>query len=88
MGWTGANKKLLAPDIIKLTSHFNFLSNWVAKKILEAEKIQTRLQILSFFINAAEQCFQLDNYDGVRSIMSGLQSAPIHRLHRTWAVKS
>jgi RasGEF domain len=86
MGWTGNSKKTSSPSIVKITTHFNQLAHFTSQKILEAEKIQTRLQVLSYFIHVANYCLHYDNYDGVKSIVSGLQSTPVHRLNRSWSV--
>ncbi|KAJ3318360.1 RasGEF [Boothiomyces sp. JEL0866] len=84
MGWTGADKEQVTPNIVKSTVHFNNLALWVSQKVLEASKIQTRIQIIGYFIWVAQHCRNYDNYDCVKSIISGLQSTPIHRLSRTW----
>ncbi|OGE56594.1 hypothetical protein PENARI_c003G11399 [Penicillium arizonense] len=37
-------------------------------------------------VNVATECYNLRNYSAVISILSGLESAPIYRLARTWAM--
>ena len=86
MGWTSTTKNITAPSIVKMTAHFNQLAHFTAQKILDAEKIQLRLSVLTYFIHVANYCLHYDNYDGTKSIISGLQSTPVHRLNRSWAV--
>lgn len=92
MGWTSKTKDILAPSIVNITNNFNSLSMWVTQEILNAEKIKLRFQILGYFIHVAyviffnKCCLEYKNFDGVKSIISGLQATPVHRLERTWAL--
>lgn len=93
MEWNGSRKKDLTPSIVAIVGHFNQIAIFVTGMILSATKIQTRLSIVGYFIHVAnvllnlnKTCLLYENYDGLRSILSGLQATPVHRLHRTWAV--
>ena len=38
-------------------------------------------------LSPTQVCYDLNNLNGVKSILAGLQSTPIHRLAKTWAVR-
>ncbi|KAJ6169604.1 hypothetical protein N7497_002447 [Penicillium chrysogenum] len=48
--------------------------------------VKKRAQVIGHLINVANTCRQLHNYSAVVSILAGLESAPIYRLARTWAM--
>ncbi|KAK6619458.1 hypothetical protein RUM43_012215 [Polyplax serrata] len=60
------------------------ISCLVATEILLTEDIKYRARLISRFINAAEKCHLLHNFQSCRSILSGLQSPAIYRLKLTW----
>ncbi|KAI8907616.1 hypothetical protein DFJ77DRAFT_474645 [Powellomyces hirtus] len=86
IAWTGPDKSVRAPRIVATTHHFNQVALWVAEQIVLAEKIKRRFQLVCHFIGVAKYCLDLNNFNGLRSITAGLQSTPVHRLERTWAM--
>ncbi|KAJ3185669.1 hypothetical protein HDU87_000293 [Geranomyces variabilis] len=86
IAWTGPEKLTRAPAIVATTQHFNQVALWVAEQIVLAEKIKRRFQLVCHFIGVAKYCLDLNNFNGLRSITAGLQSTPVHRLERTWAM--
>ncbi|KAJ6123710.1 Guanine-nucleotide dissociation stimulator CDC25 [Penicillium samsonianum] len=76
----------LAPNIRALIRYSNQLSNWVGALILTESDLKKRTQVVGHLINVANTCHQLHNYSAVVSILAGLESAPIYRLVRTWAM--
>ena len=59
----------------------------MSEQILDAKQIKRRFHLLCYFIRVCSNLLDLNNFDGLRGVMAGLQSTPIHRLERTWAVK-
>lgn len=47
--------------------------------------LQTRARLLARFINVADKCYRISNFQSCRTVLSGLQSPAIYRLRRTWA---
>ncbi|KAJ3021680.1 RasGEF [Thoreauomyces humboldtii] len=88
IAWTGSDKLARAPQIVATTQNFNQVALWVAEQIVLAEKIKRRFQLVCHFIGVAKCCLDLNNFNGLRSITAGLQSTPVHRLERTWAMVS
>ncbi|XP_067203399.1 uncharacterized protein [Linepithema humile] len=54
-------------------------------EILAIKQIDMRTRIMARFINAADKCFTLGNFQSCRSILAGLQALPIYRLRRSWS---
>lgn len=69
-----------------MTTHFNQIALWTTQQILDAKDTKTRFAVLCYFINLAKHLLAYNNLDGVRSVVAGLQSTPVYRLERTWAV--
>ncbi|KAJ1551730.1 hypothetical protein HK096_002893 [Nowakowskiella sp. JEL0078] len=62
----------------------NQITGWVVHTILNEKKIRERAGIIRQFIQIGEKCRQLNNFDTLMAILSGLDAAPTHRLKRTW----
>ncbi|KAK5673345.1 hypothetical protein QVD99_000796 [Batrachochytrium dendrobatidis] len=86
MAWTSSDKEKITPAIVQITNHFNQIAIWVAHQILKAKTSKERFQLICYFIRVSKGCLDCNNFDSVRSIVAGLQSTPVHRLERTWAM--
>jgi son of sevenless-like protein len=62
----------------------NRLTMWTAEVILAQEEIKRRVQIIKHLIQVVRRLRELNNFSTLTAIVSGLNSAPIHRLRRTW----
>ncbi|XP_013854912.1 ral guanine nucleotide dissociation stimulator-like 2 [Austrofundulus limnaeus] len=65
---------------------FNRLANAVLASCLWPTKLrsQQRARLLEKWISVAEECRARKNFSSLYSVVSALQSNPIHRLRRTW----
>ncbi|KAM3614537.1 uncharacterized protein V6R79_015823 [Siganus canaliculatus] len=65
---------------------FNKLANAVLASCLWPTKLrsQQRARLLEKWIGVAEECRARKNFSSLYSVVSALQSSPIHRLRRTW----
>ncbi|CAG8741154.1 987_t:CDS:2, partial [Racocetra fulgida] len=54
------------------------------ESILNQKEIKKRCAFIKHFVAVADRCKQLNNFNSLTAIISGLNSAPIHRLKRTW----
>ncbi|KAJ3249779.1 hypothetical protein HK104_007561 [Borealophlyctis nickersoniae] len=66
----------------------NQVTGWVASSIVSERDIKKRAQLIKQFILIADRCQSLNNFNTLMSILAGLNSAPIHRLKRTWELLS
>nr|CAG8501439.1 4968_t:CDS:10 [Entrophospora candida] len=64
------------------------ITGWVAEMILNNPDIRRRCALIKHFVAVADKCLLLNNFNSLTAIISGLNSAPIHRLRRTWETAS
>eukprot|EP01114_Cavostelium_apophysatum_P017288 TRINITY_DN5102_c0_g1_i2.p1 TRINITY_DN5102_c0_g1~~TRINITY_DN5102_c0_g1_i2.p1 ORF type:complete len:975 (+),score=296.16 TRINITY_DN5102_c0_g1_i2:77-3001(+) len=72
------------PKLSAFINRFNTFSNWVQSEILSVPELMSRAGLMTRFIEIAQKCFELNNYNGTMEILSALNSSPVFRLQKTW----
>uniref|UniRef100_A0A8C1SJC2 Ral GEF with PH domain and SH3 binding motif 2 n=1 Tax=Cyprinus carpio TaxID=7962 RepID=A0A8C1SJC2_CYPCA len=87
-GWNKKEKHSSAPNAVAFTRRFNQVSFWVVREILHAQTLKIRAEVLSLYIRTAKKLCDMNSLHAVMAVVSALQSAPIFRLNKTWALLS
>ncbi|KAL6107472.1 ralgps2 [Pungitius sinensis] len=87
-GWNKKEKHSSSPNVVAFTRRFNQTSFWVVREILHAQTLKIRAEVLSVYIRTAKKLCDMNNLHAVMAVVSALQSAPIFRLSKTWALLS
>eukprot|EP01091_Cochliopodium_minus_P014277 TRINITY_DN4817_c1_g1_i1.p1 TRINITY_DN4817_c1_g1~~TRINITY_DN4817_c1_g1_i1.p1 ORF type:complete len:895 (+),score=275.82 TRINITY_DN4817_c1_g1_i1:52-2736(+) len=84
--WQHKNKNELAVNLVAMASRFNEVSFWVASQIVDAKKRDIHGSIvIKLFIKVIECLFNLNNFNGLMSVMSGLNNSSVQRLKDYWS---
>ncbi|KAI1412350.1 ras GEF [Hypoxylon sp. FL1857] len=73
-----------SPNVKAMSSFSTDLSNLVADTILQYPEVKKRAVVIKQWIKIAHQCLELNNYDGLMSIVCSLNNSIISRLRKTW----
>jgi len=85
--WSKKNKVERAPHVLNMIHRFNLVSEWVAKQILTGATGADRKRVTELFIDIAEECFKLNSFNLVMSILSAFTTSSLHRLQSLWDSK-
>ncbi|XP_065910827.1 uncharacterized protein [Dysidea avara] len=82
--WVGKNKETRAPNVLTMVQAFNRLALLVPTEILEERTPTARAKVMAAYIQIADKCRSVGNYNSLKAILAGLQCTPIYRLKKTW----
>jgi len=82
--WNKSSRYTEAPNITKLIDKFNVTSRWITSTVVRTKDLNCRSAVIAKWIQIADACKQLNNYNSVIEIVSGLSAAPVARLRKTW----
>ncbi|EGI65001.1 Ras guanine nucleotide exchange factor E [Acromyrmex echinatior] len=74
-----------APNLGAWIAFSHRIACLTVSEILAIKQLDMRTRIMARFINAADKCFALGNFQSCRSILAGLQAPPIYRLWKSWS---
>ncbi|KAL3266400.1 hypothetical protein HHI36_010577 [Cryptolaemus montrouzieri] len=74
-----------APNISAIIAFAHRISCLIGNEILREESEKVRARLIARFINVADKCHQMSNYQSCKTILVGLQSLAVYRLRITWA---
>ena len=69
----------------ELVERFNFISSWVGSEIVLKPDQESRVSALKALVDVGARLLELENYNALMAVVSGLNSAAIQRLKRVWA---
>ncbi|EGC32264.1 hypothetical protein DICPUDRAFT_155787 [Dictyostelium purpureum] len=84
---TDENQKI-CPNILTMIGIFNQCSKWVSSEIVGERSSKVRIKKLKFFIKIAQHCYDMQNFNGLMLIISGLSCSSVTRLRGTWGALS
>lgn len=77
------NKETKAPNIVNMTKWSNHITRWVVSEIVSVKDLKGRALVMERFVMVAQQLEKLNNFNGVKEILAGLQSSAVYRLKKT-----
>lgn len=85
--WTRESKFKEAPHVMALIELFDATAEWVSSEILHPRlQAAERAKILTLFIDAAENCYQMNNFNTLFEIFTGLSAPCVRQLNTTWGL--
>jgi len=57
---------------------------WIAFQICEPTSSKKRVEVVQYFLRVSIRCWELQNYNGVFTILRAFLSSPVRRLKKTW----
>eukprot|EP01087_Luapelamoeba_hula_P017333 TRINITY_DN5450_c0_g1_i1.p1 TRINITY_DN5450_c0_g1~~TRINITY_DN5450_c0_g1_i1.p1 ORF type:complete len:869 (+),score=118.69 TRINITY_DN5450_c0_g1_i1:158-2764(+) len=82
--WNSSKKHSLSPNIVGMSTSFNQISMWIASEVLRQRALKRRKAIVSLFIELGVHLYQLNNFNTLMAVISGLEMSAVHRLKSTW----
>lgn len=85
--WSKADLAESGPPLHVFIERFNALSDWVASEIVREAREADRARLIELFIATADALRRPDisDYSALVAVISGLASADVTRLRRSWA---
>uniref|UniRef100_A0A3Q2PE96 RasGEF domain family, member 1Bb n=1 Tax=Fundulus heteroclitus TaxID=8078 RepID=A0A3Q2PE96_FUNHE len=80
----GFFRKRKTSNLEAYVNWFNRLSYLVATEICMPTKKKHRARIIEFFIDVAQECFNIGNFNSLMAIITGMNMSPVARLKKTW----
>uniref|UniRef100_A0A8C2G0L4 Ras-GEF domain-containing family member 1B-B-like n=1 Tax=Cyprinus carpio TaxID=7962 RepID=A0A8C2G0L4_CYPCA len=78
------SRKRKASNLEAYVEWFNRLSYLIATEICMPVKKKHRARVLEFFIDVAQECFNIGNFNSLMAIITGMNMNPVSRLKKTW----
>lgn len=56
----------------------------ISYNVVHGESPQKRASMIGFWIRVAAHCRDLNSFNAIMEIVSGLNASPVHRLKKSW----
>lgn len=86
LSWQKEDKERRSPNLLHMIRDFNRISWWIVNCLVQEGELRRRAKILKNIMKLIGECAKLNNFNAVFALIAGLNSAPIHRLKKTWEV--
>jgi son of sevenless-like protein len=77
------NKHVKSPTVMKVTKHFNNVTHYFQKILVETENLEERQAIMNRLLEIMNTFQKINNFNGMFSITAAFHSASIYRLYKT-----
>ncbi|CAI5724917.1 unnamed protein product [Hyaloperonospora brassicae] len=85
--WTRETKHCEAPHVMALIELFDATAEWVSSEILHPQlQAVERAKVITLFIDAADNCYQMNNFNTLFEITTGLSAPCTRQLNTTWSL--
>ncbi|KAJ0401830.1 hypothetical protein P43SY_006385 [Pythium insidiosum] len=85
--WTRETKYREAPNVMALIELFDATAEWVSSEILHPQlQAAERAKLIMLFIDTADNCHQMNNFNTLFEITTGLSAPCIRQLNTTWGL--
>lgn len=74
----------LAANIQTSIDYCNQVTTWVSDEILSQSEVKKRSTLIKYWVNVAERCRLLNNFNTCMAILSAFDNSAVGRLKRTW----
>ncbi|XP_044729467.1 uncharacterized protein LOC123292818 [Chrysoperla carnea] len=74
-----------APNISAIIAFSHRICCLVTTEIIKQDIEKLRSRVICRFISIADNCNRICNFQSCKSVLCGLQSPPVYRLHLTWS---
>jgi len=82
--WYLNGKEEKAKNVIEIIEHSNQITQWVTTEILKYCTVQGRCEAITLFIHTLQNLKEMNNYNTMIQILSGLHSSTITKLKNSW----
>lgn len=83
--WSSPDKSQ-GPHIRASIEYSNQVTLWVSDAILSQTDVKKRCQVIKYWVQVAEKCQQLNNFNTLMAILSAFDNSAVGRLNRTWEI--
>ena len=82
--WERSNRKVESPNLVAIIERVNQITNWISEEIIRYDRKRYRKLAYEKFVNIAEECWKINNFNDCFNICLCLATSPsIRNLKKT-----